>query len=213
MQDTRRFQIDFSSIFYLAGMHRQTTRIEVWDPLLRSFHWLLAAAFAVAWWSQGQDIRIHLLAGSIIPGLLLFRLIWGLIGEHHALFATFRPSLPELAQQFKSLLRLQAKHYTGHTPLGSLMIYALLIALGVLGLSGMMLMALQMGLGPFAGWARDASFATQLQVAQLHHWCFHLLQGLIAVHLLGIVMESLLQRSNLIGAMITGKKTLKEINP
>lgn len=192
-------------------MHGQTTRIEVWDPLLRSFHWLLAAAFAAAWWSEGQDIRIHLLAGSIIPGLLLFRLIWGVAGERHALFSSFRPSLASLVQQFKSLLRLQAKHYTGHTPLGSLMIYALLFTLFALAISGMMLAALQMGIGPFVGWAINASFATQLQVARVHHWCFHLLQGLIAVHLAGVLAESLLQRSNLTLAMFTGRKTLKEV--
>ena len=192
-------------------MQRQSTQIEVWDPLLRSFHWLLVAAFATAWWSEGNNIQLHLLAGSIIPGLLLFRLIWGFAGEHHALFAAFRPSLHNIKQHLGELLSLHARQYAGHTPIGSLMIYILLLALFVLGISGMLLMALQMGIGPFAGWAAGVSSDTEWLVQQIHHWCFHALQILIAVHLAGVAGESVLQRSNLTAAMISGKKALKEV--
>jgi len=192
-------------------MNGQDTQIEVWDPLLRSFHWLLVAAFATAWWSEGRDIQIHLLAGSVIPGLLLFRLIWGVAGEHHALFASFRPSISGIMHQLGALLRLKASPYAGHTPIGSLMIYCLLLVLLVLGISGMMLMALQMGLGPFAGWAAQTGFSTEVLVQQVHHWSFRFLQLLITVHLAGVAAESVLQKSNLTAAMLSGKKTLKEV--
>jgi len=187
-------------------MNGNNTHIMVWDPLLRSFHWLLVAAFGLAWWSEGNDIRIHLLAGSIIPGLLLFRIIWGLVGEHHALFSSFRPGLAAIRQHLSELTHLKAASYTGHTPIGSLMIYMLLFALFVLSISGMMLMALQMGLGPFAGWAAQADTQTEWLVTQVHGICFDTLQILIAIHLAGVAAESVLQRSNLTLAMLTGRK-------
>jgi len=192
-------------------MDRYDTVTEVWDPLLRIFHWMLVGAFALAWWSEGRDIRIHLLAGSVIPGLLMFRLIWGVAGEHHALFASFRPSIAGIMNQLGHLLRLKAENHAGHTPIGSLMIYALLFTLLVLSASGMVLMALQMGLGPFAGWAAHAGFTTEVLIQQVHHWSFRFLQLLIAVHLGGVAVESLLQGRNLTAAMITGRKTLREV--
>ena len=193
-------------------MHKQGTQLEVWDPLLRSSHWLLVAAFAVAWWSEGNDVRIHLLAGSAIVGLLLFRFIWGLSGEHHALFASFRPSLQNIRQHLGELIHLNARPYAGHTPIGSLMIYILLLSLLILGISGMMLAGMQMGLGPFSGWAVGTVFATEVLVQQVHHWCFDLLQILVAVHLAGVAAESVLQKNNLTAAMITGRKNFKEEN-
>ena len=190
-------------------MDRQDTTIEVWDPLLRSFHWMLVGAFVLAWWSEGQNIRIHLLAGSAIPGLLLFRLIWGMAGEHHALFSSFRPSIACIMKQLGHLLRLKTENHAGHTPIGSLMIYALLLTLLALSTSGMVLVALQMGLGPFADWAAHADFATEVLIQQVHHWSFRFLQLLIAVHLGGVAVESLLQKRNLTAAMITGRKPLR----
>lgn len=192
-------------------MNGKNTHIMVWDPLLRSFHWLLVAAFAAAWWSEGQDIRIHLLAGSIIPGLLVFRFIWGIAGEQHALFSSFRPTFAAIQQHASELLRLRSGSYAGHTPIGSLMIYILLFVLLALSLSGMLLMALQMGLGPFAGWAAHADTQTEWLVQQVHGLCFDSLQILLAIHLAGVAAESVLQRCNLTLAMLTGRKPVKEV--
>jgi len=191
-------------------MNGQNTQIMVWDPLLRSFHWLLVAAFGLAWWSEGNDIRIHLLAGSVIPGLLLFRIIWGIYGEKHALFSSFRPTLSAIREHFIDLMHFKAAPYIGHTPIGSLMIYLLLGFLFALGISGMLLAALQMGLGPFAGWAAQASTQSEALIMQVHGICFDTLQILLAIHLAGVATESVLQRSNLTLAMFTGKKPIKE---
>ena len=191
-------------------MQKKGTHIEVWDPLLRSFHWLLVISFAIAWWSEGRDIQIHLLAGSAVMGLLIFRLIWGMGGEHHARFADFRPSLQTIRQHLGELLRLHSRRYTGHTPIGSLMIYILIVALFALGISGTWLSGMQMGVGALSNWVAEADFATEVLVQQVHHWCFEFLKILIAVHLAGVAVESVLQKNNLTAAMITGKKYLKE---
>jgi len=178
-----------------------------WDPLIRIFHWSMVAAFATAWWAQGNDLQLHALAGTILTGLLMFRLLWGFCGENNARFTSFLPTRRQLADHLRGLLRLQSQTYPGHTPLGSLMIYVLLTALLVLVVSGMMLLALQTGVGFFSTWAVHASFSTELLILQIHDWYYELLLILVSLHLAGVVVESLIQRSNLVRAMITGKKT------
>jgi len=185
--------------------------IEVWDLSLRLFHWLLAAAFCVAWWSEGRDLRLHMIAGTLIAGLLLYRLIWGFSGAHYARFASFWPSRVSVAAHLRELLRLQAGNYIGHTPIGSLMIFVLLGCLLLIVLTGMALSGLQMGIGLFS--ALDVGFATESFIQDLHRWCLNVLLALVGIHLAGVAAESLLQRHNLITAMITGKKKVKEANP
>jgi len=186
------------------------TQIEVWDPLLRWFHWLLLLCFAVSWWSEGRDIRVHIMSGSLMAGLLLFRLIWGVAGERHARFASFFPSITGIRQHIGELLAMKAGDYLAHTPVGSVMIFMLLTGLIVLTGTGMALMGLQTGVGLFAAWSATAAFASELLIQNIHNWCFNMLLCLIAIHLAGVLVESLLQRRNLVMAMITGKKTIKE---
>jgi len=182
--------------------------VEVWSLSLRLFHWLLATLFFTAWWAVGQHICIHILAGTVIAGLLLYRLIWGFLGETHAKFSSFTPSFVTIKQHLLGLIKLKAKYDIGHTPIGSLMIYALLVSLFILVISGFSLIALQMNIGPFYG--LQTSYDTEILIQSTHHWCFEMLQILVFIHLLGIVVESILQRSNLIKSMFTGKKTIKE---
>ena len=190
-------------------MHtRNEQDIEVWSLSLRLFHWLLVTAFFVSWWAVGHDIRLHILAGTVIAGLLLYRFIWGFLGEKHAKFSSFTPSLTSIKQHVFDLIKLKARHDIGHTPIGSLMIYALLISLFILVASGFSLIALQMNIGPLAG--LQTTYSTEIFIQSIHHWCFEALQILVFIHLLGVVAESILQSSNLIKSMFTGKKTIKE---
>jgi len=191
--------------------HNNAQQVEVWDASLRLFHWLLAASFFAAWWSEGRDMRMHVVAGTIIAGLLLYRFIWGVTGNHYARFAQFLPSRQMINNHFSDLIQLRPGNHIGHTPIGSLMIFALLTGLLILVLTGMALLGLQMGVGLFAGWGGAIDFSSEVLIQSIHAWCLNLLLGLVFLHLAGIAVESLLQRHNLITAMITGKKTVKEV--
>jgi cytochrome b len=181
---------------------------DVWDPMLRCFHWLLVVLFLLSWWSEGRDIRTHIVSGTLLFGLLLFRLIWGVVGERNALFASFYPSLSSIQQHGRELLHFKSGNYIAHTPIGSVMIFILFSALIVLSGTGMGLLGLQMGLGIFAH--LSLTFESELFIQTIHHWSFIVLQFLVAIHLLGVLLESWLQQCNLVMAMINGKKTIKE---
>ena len=61
--------------------------VRVWDPLVRIVHWILVAAFAVAWLSAEELSTLHEISGYVVAGLVAFRLAWGLVGGHYARFS------------------------------------------------------------------------------------------------------------------------------
>jgi cytochrome b len=68
----------------------ESNTVKVWDPLVRTFHWALAAAFAIAYASGGDDwLPLHTAACYVVLGLVLVRLVWGFVGREHARFSSF----------------------------------------------------------------------------------------------------------------------------
>jgi len=188
---------------------QQQNITKVWDPLLRIFHWLLVLTIAISWWTQGNNLRWHLLAGGMLGGLLMFRGVWGVAGDIHARFHSFFPSMITVRQHAKLLLHGRAMHTVGHPPLGALMVFALLLLLTWMWLSGLALVGLELGAGPLAGWADAASFTTENWLLTLHQGAATLLLWMVGIHLSGVLVESWLSGENLVAAMITGKKRNK----
>lgn len=64
----------------------------IWDLPTRLFHWLLALSFIAAYVTATLGpawMDWHFRAGYLLAALLLFRLVWGLIGSDSARFRTF----------------------------------------------------------------------------------------------------------------------------
>ena len=67
-----------------------TRKVLVWDAPTRLFHWLVVALVAVAyvtWRLNWMDW--HALAGDALLALLIFRLLWGVLGSDTARFSRF----------------------------------------------------------------------------------------------------------------------------
>ena len=179
----------------------------VWDPLVRLFHWLLASCFAVAYLVEDERLGLHLLSGSALLGLVLFRLIWGVIGTRYARFADFSCSPRQVVGHLRQLVSLRAGRHLGHTPAGSAMILVLLAGLLLLGISGAMLYGLENSAPIYAGLLVGMEQKRALLLEQLHAWTADILVILVLLHVTGVLVESVLQRENLIRSMITGYKT------
>ena len=183
--------------------------VRVWDLPTRLFHWLLVAAVAVAfltgfvapeWW-----MGLHKWSGYGVVALIVFRLVWGMFGSEHSRLASLARASSRAGDHLRGLLLLRPRHDLGHTPLGALMIFSLALALIALTTTGLMVLGGEEKQGPIAGVVPYAIGHAAKQVHELLAW---LLLGLIAGHILGVVIESALTRENLVAAMVTGWKAL-----
>ena len=185
-------------------MNRQT-EINVWDPLVRLFHWMLVIAFGVAWLTEDEWMTLHSYAGYLIVALLLFRLFWGVIGPRHARFSDFVKSPSAVIGYLKDLTKLRAKRYIGHNPAGGAMIVALLICLVMTTLTGLLAYGAT-GSGPLNGmFVMSASFGSEW-LEEVHEFFANFTLLLVVVHVGGVAFESLLHKENLVRSMFTGTK-------
>jgi cytochrome b len=177
-----------------------TARVAVWDAPVRFVHWLIALLIPFSWWTAEQEMmEWHYRSGLTILGLLVFRLIWGVIGSSTARFASFVRGPRRILDH----LRGRREFMLGHNPLGALSVLALLamlVAQVTLGLFA----ADEDGLesGPLAHLV-DADLGEKL--TELHETGFYILLVLIALHVTAILFYLLVKRRNLVAPMITGK--------
>lgn len=70
------------------------------DAPMRVFHWLLAASFAGAYVTSEMESlrRVHTTLGYTVAGLLVARLLWGLVGPRPARWSTWARRLQPLWQ-------------------------------------------------------------------------------------------------------------------
>ena len=182
-----------------------TRRVRIWDLPIRMFHWLLVLLIPFLWWTAEEErLDLHILGGTLMLALLVFRLVWGLIGSSTARFASFVRGPRGLL----SYLGGRAAYAVGHNPLGGLSVLAMLG-----------LLSLQVGLGLFAAdedgleegpLSHLISFDAAEEVADLHEDMFDVLLVLIGLHLAAILFYTLVRRKNLVGPMIGGSGNAPE---
>ncbi len=178
--------------------------LPVWDRGIRLFHWTLVlavSAAAVTGFILGKTwLRWHLIAGGTIAALLLWRVVWGTLGGPYARFAGFAYPPRTVLAYLRGGPRLR---YLGHNPLGALMVFALLLVLAAILLSGTITLGGMLKQGPLRAFL---SYATGRQTLGIHRKLAWLLLGMIAAHIGGVAFESWRERENLVRAMLTGRK-------
>src|SRR4051812_17502581 len=66
-------------------------QVLVWDLPVRAFHWLIALCFAGAWLTAESEQwqLLHVTLGYTMAILVVFRLVWGMVGSRYARFSSF----------------------------------------------------------------------------------------------------------------------------
>ena len=188
------------------------TPVRLWDLPVRLFHWSLAVLIALLWWShENHDMDLHITLGLITLGLVVFRLLWGLVGSSTARFAGFIKGPGAIRRYLAGLKSGTGEHVIGHNPLGALSVIALLGAVAV-----------QVGLGLFAQ-DHDAlnsgplnffvSYDTAKEASELHEAMFNVILGLVVLHLAAILYYRFIKRDNLVGPMLTGRRVFDRAVP
>jgi cytochrome b len=176
-------------------------KVRIWDLPTRLFHWAIVLLVPALWWTHQIDrLDLHILLGETMMGLVLFRLIWGVIGSSTARFAAFVRGPGATIRYMKG----KAVAAFGHNPVGGWSVVAMLLLLSV-----------QVGLGLFVSdedglncgpLSHLISYDSARILAHRHETLFYILLGLIGLHVAAILYYLVVRRDNLVTPMVTGRR-------
>lgn len=187
----------------------RTQPVRVWDLPTRLFHWcLLGLVVALITTGQlgGGWMDWHARFGYGVFTLLLFRLVWGVVGGYHSRFVHFLPSGASLRGAVARVWRGPPVPAVGHNPMGALSVLAFLLVLGLQVASGLIS-------------DDEIAFTGPLNAQVSSHWSslatwYHkvvgkwLLIGLVVLHVLAILYHRLRFGERLVTTMVKGDKSL-----
>lgn len=167
-----------------SAVQRQPARRRVVDAPTRAFHWLFALSFAGAYLSaDGERFRLlHVTLGYTMAGLLVFRILYGLLGPRQAgLTLLWRKlSVPVNWRQGQNLFM-------------ALAIVVLLLMVVPLTLSG------------YATYNEWGDFLGGDWVGEVHEFFGEASLAVVLAHIAAIVGLSLWRRKNMAAPMVTGQ--------
>jgi cytochrome b len=194
-------------------MARQDQGRRVWDLPVRCTHWLLVIVLAGSWITgglSGTAFKWHEFLGCTVLVLVSFRLLWGFFGTRHARFASFLRGPREIVSYARRIYSLATyRPSIGHNPIGGWIVVAMLLLLLVQGMTGLFANDGVIETGPLFGWI---STSLSDSLTKIHHLVFHLLQAIVALHIVAAVLYLILRHDNLVLPMLTGRKP-KDVVP
>ncbi len=198
----------------------EVEQVSVWDIAVRVFHWSLVLFFTVSYITAEFDESLHVITGYIVLALVIFRLVWGLIGTHYARFGQFLYRFSRVKRYLQSLMRAEPEHYYGHNPAGGWAVVFMLVMLLLISYTGMEIEAAE-GEGLLAqstvslvtaAHASDDEHEDEYENAdhefweEIHEVLVNIMLAFIVFHIAAVLFSSGLHEENLVRAMITGKK-------
>jgi cytochrome b len=201
---------------YRAAMN-EVTRMEtvrVWDLPTRVFHWLLVAGVIGSIVSAkigGNAMFWHTRLGLMALALLVFRIVWGLIGGHWSRFANFIYLPRDVVAYLRGDPGPGGRYDVGHSPLGALSVFALLAILIVQVATGLVADDEIATTGPLA---RFVDGALSLQATSWHKtFGQYLIIAMVLLHIGATLFYLFKKGRNLIAPMWHGDKQLPAATP
>jgi cytochrome b len=183
--------------------------VRVWDWPTRLFHWALALGVVGAVVSAkvgGNAMEWHFRLGLAVLALLVFRLLWGVVGGRWSRFGSFVYAPSTLLRYVRGQTRPAEMLDVGHSPTGALSVFALLGLLALQVATGLVADDEIASTGPLI---RFVESATSLAATSWHKsWGQWLLLGLVALHVVAIALYRLVHRRDLVTPMLRGDKPL-----
>lgn len=170
-------------------------RIVAWDVPVRLFHGALAVLAVFSFTTGhvgGEWLAWHMRSGYCILALVAFRIAWGLVGSETARFSAFLRGPGAALRYGRETFARRHPAVLGHNPLGGWMVLALFSC--VAGLAA-------------TGWLYSTDeFWGDRTVERIHIDFAWAIVALAALHVAGVIVTGLVQRENLVAAMLHGSK-------
>ena len=181
-------------------------KVRVWDLPTRFFHWSLALGvicLSVSGLIGGNAMVWHFRFGYAVLSLLLFRLVWGLVGGRWSRFGAFIYTPQSMLSYLQG--RGKPEHSVGHSPIGAASVFALLGILLAQAGTGLLSDDEISASGPLTRFVSNAT----VNLATNYHknigkW---VLLALVALHI-GAIAFYLWRKHNLVRPMLNGDKEL-----
>ncbi len=226
----------------------------VWDLPTRLFHWINVFAVIMlmfvglimlnksALGIQSMEAKIalkelHVIIGYIFAANLLWRLVWGFIGNQNARWSAILPGkgfAAELKTYLASVKAGTPKQYIGHNPAGKLSIVVMYLFLIVMAVSGLVRAGTDIYFPPFGSSVAsyvakegvnpatlkpydktyvdsekyNAVAAFKKPIGTLHIYLSYVLMFVVLLHIAAVVKAELTGSSGLASAMLSGKKRI-----
>ncbi len=174
----------------------------IWDLPTRLFHWLLALLILAAFLSD-DDRDLHERIGTMILVLIVFRLIWGVIGGRYARFVSFVRGPKAVLAHLDEMRQPNPPQHIGHNAAGGWMVIVLLLLVltqATLGLFSHDLIAYN---GPLSGLISESLSA---RLTTLHEILSNVILAAIALHVGAVAVYFLWKKQNLLLPMLTGRR-------
>ena len=183
-------------------------KTRVWDLPTRLFHWALVACvvgLVISGNVGGNAMTWHFRFGYGVLSLLLFRIVWGLVGGRWSRFSSFIYAPATVINYMKG--RGKPEHSVGHNPMGAGSVFALLAFLLTQVGSGMMSDDEIAASGPLAKFVSNATVST----ATWYHKDVGkvVIIALVVLHVAAILFYLFKKKENLVKPMIHGDKLLE----
>lgn len=200
---------------------------ELWDPLVRISHWLIAVAVIANGLLNKAGGTIHIWIGWGVLALLALRFVWGFLGPADARFSAFPPDPRAAVSHLIDLVRGSPRHYRSHNPAGAIMVYALWACLVVVTGTGLYMTGAKspitiaeekaaVAAGDWSVLVKDDddekgedSKVLGEAAKEVHEIAANLMLVLALIHVAGVAVESRATRRNLVRPMLVGRNREK----
>jgi cytochrome b len=183
-------------------------RIRVWDLPTRMFHWTLAVLVVFSFTTGkvgGGWLEWHMKSGYAILTLLIFRVLWGVVGSETARFSHFVRGPRGALDYARGLVARRTPAVFGHNPLGGWMVVAMLAIFLVQAVTGLFVDDEIANQGPLASTVANATVA---RMTAIHHYNQWVMAAAVALHVAAIAFYRLGLKTDLVGPMLSGWKTV-----
>jgi cytochrome b len=169
----------------------------IYDLPTRIFHWLFAGSFLTAFTiantvdDESKIFAYHMLAGLVMGFIVLWRIVWGLIGSTHARFSDFSLNPKSLLQYGKGVLSGKGRLWVGHNPASSW--------------AAITMLSLALGLGVTGYLMANGSAGESLE--DIHELLANAFIVVVILHVAGVILHTLQHKDALGKSMVSGHKS------
>ncbi len=185
-------------------------KVYVWTLPTRVFHALLVLFTMIAFITAEWDdlLTLHAAFGAAIGVLVLYRIVWGMMGPKYSRFSDFNLTIAALKEYLFSLLNPKKK-YAGHNPAASYAMIGILIVMVLLTLTGLLTYGVQENRGVFA-FLHNSFFRKMEFFEAIHEFLGTVLWLLIGAHVGGVLFDRLLHaKEGTLTSILNGHKNME----